>query len=500
MRQPGERFPHRWTGQLEHLHKNVYLNRSDPLYYEKLLRYSASVSPEAHYRLGQKYEREGKHKKAAEHYRQSMRQRSSDFAVLAARALRRLETGQAGESQERYESATTVRTSRFPVRTLAVLLALLLMLSVFLIVLTLRLDNVSATLSGLKIWGVGKNVTHESVELPYVLYFPYSASEKEIEDKLYKESLELGRSNPGQAVLVYGLAGEYTAPEQHAVPMTNPDAAAKAFAVAQYQSDLDRTVRIRFLNKEFRNLKPLTEVGANLVRTALQAYVDDHGEAPPDIRELVADYPANYLSFIPVEPISNSDRIVSVYDGTGGWVYRSKAEEPGTMFVPNVPGLFSLQDQQRFRPLRLLVDKQRHMLQLLMGDDALLQTPVGLGADGATPVGTFRVAERVLEPAGSKPGVYGAAAFGLGDIAVHGTLDEASIGRDASHGCIRVADAEMSALYPFVPKGTKVQVVERGEAIAASPAVSNNVWEALVPEMKYGKEERARGKHFYWLG
>jgi hypothetical protein len=237
-----------------------------------------------------------------------------------------------------------------------------------------------------------------------------------------------------------------------------------------------------------------------MVRTALAAYKEDHGQVPSDVHELVADYPANYLSFVPVEPVSKSDRVVSSYDGSGGWVYRPLARELGAMFAPNVPGFVSSEEQERFEPLRLLVDKAHHTIQLFMGDTAVLQAPVGLGVNGSTPSGSFRIAERVLEPAGSKPGVYGAAALGLGDIAVHGTNDGASIGRDASLGCIRVADAQMSALYPFVPKGTEVRIVEAGETSIAGPTADTVAWAALVPERPAGREERARGKRFTWYG
>lgn len=500
VKQPGERFQHHLAGQIEHLHKNLYLNRSDPMYYEKVLRYLDPASPEAHYRVGQKYESRGNFAKAADHYRQCLRQRSSDYANFASRALRRLEADPRENAEERREERPSA-ASGFPVKTAAFLLALILMMSIVLLVLSLRPGSVSATLSALKIWGVGRTVMHETVEVPYVFYFPYSASEKDIEDALFKETMELGRASPDRIVIVYGLAGESANREQRAFPMTNPDAAGKAFVVAQYQADQDRTVKIRFLNRDYRSLRPVTsEVGANMVRTALAAYMKDHGRAPSDVHELAADYPANYLSFVPVEPASKSNRIVSVYDGAGGWVYRPSARELGAMFVPNVPGFVTSAEQERFEPLRLLVDKAHHTMSLFMGDTAVLQAPVGLGANGTTPAGSFRVAERVLEPAGSKPGVYGAAALGLGDIAVHGTNDGASIGRDASLGCIRVADAQMSALYPFVPKGTEVIIVEAGETALAVPDADAVAWAALVPDQRSGPEERARGKRFTWFG
>ncbi|HTG46377.1 MAG TPA: L,D-transpeptidase family protein [Actinomycetota bacterium] len=46
-----------------------------------------------------------------------------------------------------------------------------------------------------------------------------------------------------------------------------------------------------------------------------------------------------------------------------------------------------------------------------------------------------------------------------GLIRIHGTSDPASIGRYASHGCIRMNNDDVVALYPMVPVGTHVVVV-----------------------------------------
>jgi len=46
-----------------------------------------------------------------------------------------------------------------------------------------------------------------------------------------------------------------------------------------------------------------------------------------------------------------------------------------------------------------------------------------------------------------------------GLIRIHGTSDPASIGRYASHGCIRMQNDDVNTLYPMVPVGTHVLVV-----------------------------------------
>ena len=46
-----------------------------------------------------------------------------------------------------------------------------------------------------------------------------------------------------------------------------------------------------------------------------------------------------------------------------------------------------------------------------------------------------------------------------GLIRIHGTPSDDSIGRYASHGCIRMHNSDVEALYPLVPVGTNVIIV-----------------------------------------
>lgn len=45
-------------------------------------------------------------------------------------------------------------------------------------------------------------------------------------------------------------------------------------------------------------------------------------------------------------------------------------------------------------------------------------------------------------------------------IYIHGTNDEASIGRPASHGCIRLRNRDVITLYDLVPLGTPMWIAE----------------------------------------
>jgi lipoprotein-anchoring transpeptidase ErfK/SrfK len=45
-------------------------------------------------------------------------------------------------------------------------------------------------------------------------------------------------------------------------------------------------------------------------------------------------------------------------------------------------------------------------------------------------------------------------------IYIHGTPDEAALGTPASHGCIRMRNADVIALFELVAPGTRVEIVE----------------------------------------
>ena len=78
--------------------------------------------------------------------------------------------------------------------------------------------------------------------------------------------------------------------------------------------------------------------------------------------------------------------------------------------------------------------------------------------DTPSPVGVFRV-NRKFETALSG---FGTRFLGLnvpwGDYGIHGTNQPASIGRNASHGCIRLSVRDAEALYRMIPLGTRVVV------------------------------------------
>ena len=106
----------------------------------------------------------------------------------------------------------------------------------------------------------------------------------------------------------------------------------------------------------------------------------------------------------------------------------------------------------------------------LFKDSVLVATySVATGTGGTpTPHGSFYLTE-LLQPTngGYGPYAFGLSAFsevlsnfggGPGQIGLHGTEDAASIGRAASHGCIRMSNADITALAALLPLGTPIVI------------------------------------------
>lgn len=87
-----------------------------------------------------------------------------------------------------------------------------------------------------------------------------------------------------------------------------------------------------------------------------------------------------------------------------------------------------------------------------------------------SPVGTFTIERRVKNPTYSHDGItipagpnnpVGTRWMGLSipGYGIHGTNEPKSIGRASSHGCIRLAKADLEELYPLVAVGDIVRLV-----------------------------------------
>jgi lipoprotein-anchoring transpeptidase ErfK/SrfK len=123
-------------------------------------------------------------------------------------------------------------------------------------------------------------------------------------------------------------------------------------------------------------------------------------------------------------------------------------------------------------PYRLDVLRSEHRLRVYRSGALVHSYPIGVGTGSTpTPGGTFYLKELIRTP--NPGGAYGPYAYGLsgfsnvltsfgggdGVIGLHGTNDPSSVGRDVSHGCIRLRNSDITALTLVLPLGTPVRIL-----------------------------------------
>jgi hypothetical protein len=251
-------------------------------------------------------------------------------------------------------------------------------------------------------------------------------------------------------------------------------------------------VKLLSVNEQKKN-EPLLTFSTNLVRTALKNYMNERGTAPTEIGQLLKDYPNNDISFIPLEVISGKNEVVEAFTGEGGWVYDASSETIEEMFYPNID-----YEHIPFHPVTIVIGKSDYTLLLVSGSYAAFELPIGLGKENRTPLGTFTITERVLEPKGIHEKMYGEAGLSMGDIAIHGTYDEDSIGANKSLGCIRMGNDDIKALFSFVPKGTTVEITD-DTSHTHYEAMTAGEMEKLIPLTVPSSIETADNTIFNWL-
>jgi len=149
-------------------------------------------------------------------------------------------------------------------------------------------------------------------------------------------------------------------------------------------------------------------------------------------------------------------------------------------------------DQPERSVLVSLVDRKLAVIQ----DGVVVATfQVAVGADvSPSPTGEFKIVSRVQNPTYYRPGTIipagkdnpvGTRWMGLSQkgYGIHGTNAPKSIGRAASHGCIRLRNRDMEKLFTMVRVGDVVQIRgKRDEQIAR--VFSTNAEPMLVADAR----------------
>jgi Uncharacterized protein conserved in bacteria len=122
--------------------------------------------------------------------------------------------------------------------------------------------------------------------------------------------------------------------------------------------------------------------------------------------------------------------------------------------------------------MSIVVDKSMNILMLKSGDKIVKTYKVATGVKNCTPVGSFKVINKIVDPPwytdgtvippGNPKNILGSRWLGLSakSYGIHGTTEPQSIGSQATSGCVRMKNDEVEELYALVPQGTEVVIVD----------------------------------------
>jgi L,D-transpeptidase ErfK/SrfK len=191
-------------------------------------------------------------------------------------------------------------------------------------------------------------------------------------------------------------------------------------------------------------------------------------------------------------------QLMAVNLGTNPWLPR-----PGTRIA--VPDFYLLPDVPR---QGIVIDLAAQRLYYFPPGKSVVETyPIGIGVIGAvTPVGSTRVTRKELNPTWTPPpsirsempglpasvppgpdNPLGAYALRLGwpNYLIHGTNKPDGVGRNVSHGCIRLYPEDIERLFGEASVGTPVRVVDDEVRLAW---VGSELYMAVYPTREQSDE------------
>jgi len=175
--------------------------------------------------------------------------------------------------------------------------------------------------------------------------------------------------------------------------------------------------------------------------------------------------------------VPEESRYYEIYEVRKGDAYSRLAGKRGISeeWLKAANGFRMLKVGERIRVPRvmdeLVIRKKEKKLYWKRGDDLVKIYPVSIGRPGSeTPEGVFKVVHRIQNPAwywmkqvyppGSPKNLLGTRWIGLDHkgYGIHGTRNPSSIGAAMSHGCIRMFNADVEELFPWIPLGARVEI------------------------------------------
>ncbi len=120
----------------------------------------------------------------------------------------------------------------------------------------------------------------------------------------------------------------------------------------------------------------------------------------------------------------------------------------------------------------IVVDKSDNQLLLTADNQFFKLYPVATGKDNSTPVGTFKVINKIAKPVWYRQGavvppdspenILGTRWLGFDKkgYGIHGSVDDSAIGQQITAGCVRMHNPDVEELFAIVPTGTEVTIVD----------------------------------------
>jgi len=123
--------------------------------------------------------------------------------------------------------------------------------------------------------------------------------------------------------------------------------------------------------------------------------------------------------------------------------------------------------QQEGQPkIRIEIDVAKHTLTVFSDNQPIKKFPVGTGKSGTpSPLGEWKIVQKSTKIGGPFGTRWMRLSVPWGTFGVHGTNQPNSIGWSSSHGCIRMRNKDVEALYPLIPVGTPVKIMNNGQII-----------------------------------
>lgn len=195
-----------------------------------------------------------------------------------------------------------------------------------------------------------------------------------------------------------------------------------------------------------------------------------------------------------------------ILEGAGYYIVNRNSSKQKTSFIKEKIEKTDLKDIERKNNILrrkierlsptnsyIVIDTANNILYLKKGSNIILQALISCGSGNIleepnkkrkwifdTPRGEFVVRSKIKDPTWIKPdwafieeaeaipkdikdrieeGVLGDYALGFGDgYFIHGTLYARLLGRNVTHGCIRVGDEDLRALFKTTSIGTRIYI------------------------------------------